>query len=290
MLRRVWLPLALLAAVGTAAREVLIKRARRAVDEFAVVFLVAAGAGALLLLPALAAGAAPREGFWGALAVSGTINAVAGLLIARAVHRSDLSLVAPLKSLTPLFMLVSAPLLIGEHATPVGIAGVVVIVAGAYLLAEPEGTGVLAPYRALFRDAGAREMLVVAVIFSVSAVVDKVGVQASGALTWAAALNLFVAAAMAPVVLFRRATRGVPLLAGARRDLGGAAAVTAVALAAQMAAITMTAAAYVIAVKRTSVFFAVLAGSVFFGEGATRRRSVAAIIMIAGFALVTIAA
>lgn len=290
MLRRVWLPLALLAAVGTAAREVLIKRARRAVDEFAVVFFVACGAGALLLPPALASGAAPREGFWPALVASGTINAVAALLIARAVHRSDLSLVAPLKSLTPLFMLGTAPLLIGEYATPVGVAGVVVIVAGAYLLSEPEDSGILAPYRALFQDAGAREMLVVAVIFSVSAVVDKVGVQASGPFTWAAALNLFVAAAVGPVVLIRRATRGVPLLAGARRDVAGAAAVTAVALAAQMAAITMTAAAYVIAVKRTSVLFAVLAGGVFFQERATRRRAVAAIIMIAGFALVTVAA
>jgi len=290
MLRRVWLPLALLAAVGTAAREVLIKRARRSVDEFAVVFFVACGAGALLLPPALASGAAPREGFWLALVASGTINAVAALLIARAVHRSDLSLVAPLKSLTPLFMLGTAPLLIGEYATPAGIAGVVVIVAGAYLLSEPEGSGILAPYRALFQDAGAREMLVVAVIFSISAVVDKVGVQASGAFTWAAALNLFVAAAVGPVVLIRRATRGVPLLAGAGRDVAGAAAVTAVALAAQMAAITMTAAAYVIAVKRTSVLFAVLAGGVFFEERATRRRAVAAIIMIAGFALVTVAA
>ncbi len=204
------------------------------------------------------------------------------------MHRSDLSLVAPLKSLTPLFMLVTAPVLIGEYASPVGVAGVVVIVSGAYLLSEPAGVGVLAPYRALLRDRGAREMLLVAVIFSISAVVDKVGVRASGAFTWAAALNGFVAVVLAPIALARARGRGG---AGTlpRADLAGAAAVTAIALAAQMAAITMTAAAYVIAVKRTSVFFAVLAGGLLFGETKTSRRAVAAAIMLAGFTLVTLA-
>jgi drug/metabolite transporter (DMT)-like permease len=292
MLRPVWLILALLAAAGTAAREVYVKRARRAVDEFAVVFWAAAGAGALLLPIALWEGAGLGPGFWRALAVLGGINVAAALLIARAVHHSDLSLVAPLKSLTPLFMLVTAPVLIGEHATPTGVAGVAVIVAGAYLLSEPRDGGILAPYRALFRDAGAREMLVVALIFSVSAVVDKVGVLASGPFAWAAALNLLVAGVVGPVALLRRCrgAAGPGGAAGVRGDLAGAALVTAIALAAQMAAITMTAAAYVIAVKRTSVLFAVLAGGVVFGERGTRRRAVAALIMVAGFALVTVAA
>jgi drug/metabolite transporter (DMT)-like permease len=297
MLGAVWLILALVAALGTAAREILVKRARRAADEYVVVFWAAAGAGALLLPLALRAGEAPAPGFWSALLVSGVINAAAALLIARAVHRSDLSLVAPLKSLTPLFMLATAPLLIGEYASPLGIAGVVVIVAGAYLLSEPEGVGVFAPYRALLSDRGAREMLIVAVIFSVSAVVDKVGVRASGAFTWAAALNVFVAAAVAPAALLRARRRARDDAAGPaagavalpRRDLAGAAVVTAVALAAQMTAITMTAAAYVIAVKRTSVFFAVLAGGVYFRESGTRRRALGAAIMFAGFALVTVA-
>jgi drug/metabolite transporter (DMT)-like permease len=301
MLRPVWLFLALIAAAGTAAREVYVKRARRAVDEFAVVFWAAAGAGALLLPLALAEGAGLRDGFWRALLVSGVINVIAALLIARAVHHSDLSLVAPLKSLTPLFMLVTAPLLIGEHATPTGVAGVAVIVAGAYLLSEPDGAGLLAPYRALVRDSGAREMLVVALIFSVSAVVDKIGVLASGPLAWAASLNLFVAAGVGPLVVVRgrrAASRDAPesgddgVLGGSaavRRDLAGAAFVTAIALAAQMAAIALTAAAYVIAVKRTSVLFAVLAGGVLFGERGTPRRAIAALIMVAGFALVTVA-
>ncbi|MEN8376152.1 MAG: EamA family transporter [Gemmatimonadota bacterium] len=283
-----WLILALIAAVGIATREVLVKRARRAVDEFRVVFWAAAGAALLLLPLAIVAGEPLQDGFWGALAVSGGINAVAALLIARAVHGSDLSLVSPLKSLTPVFMLVTAPLIIGETASAVGMAGVVVIVAGAYLLSEPEGEGILAPYRALARDTGAREMLVVAAIFSVSAVVDKIGVIASGPFAWAAAINVFVAISVAPWAL--GAWRQGPQPArGATADLAGAALATAVALAAQMAAITLTAAAYVIAVKRTSVLFAVLAGGLLFGERATRRRLVAALIMLAGFALVTLA-
>ena len=44
-----------------------------------------------------------------------------------------------------------------------------------------------------------------------------------------------------------------------------------------------------IAVKRTSVLFAVLAGGLFFGERGIGRRAVAATIMLAGFAIVSLA-
>ena len=44
MLGPVWLILALVAALGTAGREILVKRARRAADEYVVVFWAAAGA------------------------------------------------------------------------------------------------------------------------------------------------------------------------------------------------------------------------------------------------------
>jgi len=122
-----WLALALVAATFTATRDAFIKSAMRGLDEYIVSAGVTGVAALLLLIPALALGQAPASTrFWLALLVSGTINLFALLLVSRAVYRSDLSLVAPLQSFTPVFMLPLAPLLLDERPSALGIAGVAV--------------------------------------------------------------------------------------------------------------------------------------------------------------------
>jgi uncharacterized membrane protein len=63
---------------------------------------------------------------------------------------------------------------------------------------------------------------------------------------------------------------------------------TAVAAAAQMTALTLTLAAYVIAVKRTSTLFGVFLGAALFGETRIRERLLGALVMLAGFILLTV--
>ena len=64
--------------------------------------------------------------------------------------------------------------------------------------------------RALLEERGPRLMLLVALIWSVSANIDKIGVRHSSPLLWAAALHTFLAVALLPLVLLRR--RGKRLL------------------------------------------------------------------------------
>jgi drug/metabolite transporter (DMT)-like permease len=287
-----WILLSLVAAAGATGRETLVKSVMRTADEVPVAFVITAGCAALLL-PAglLAGGRVHAAGFWWALLVSGAINAIAAVMVARAVHVSDLSLVSPLQSTTPLFMIATGAVLLREVPDATGMAGIAVIAAGAWLLnLRHRRAALLDPFRALGRDPGARLFLGVAALYSILAAVDKVGVLASAPVLWAGAVNTFVALALgARLVATGRA--GLPLrcLAAAPARLAGAAIITSIGLAAQMMALPLTLAAYVIAVKRSSVLFSVLAGRMLFGEGAFLRRLAGAAVMLAGFILLTLA-
>jgi uncharacterized membrane protein len=302
-----WVILALLAALGTALRDVASKRAVRHADPMVVALGIAAVPAVVLGAVVLATGpAAPGPDFWMALVISGGINVVTTPLVVVALQRSDLSLVAPLTSLTPVFMLGTGVVVLGELPGPTGMAGVATIVAGAYLLALPGRAGragvagvaggTLAPFRALLADPGARAMLLVAFLYSISATYDKVGVQASSPLFWAAAVHALVAVALAPLAARRLGDAspagGVSAASGGARGpvpaillAGGLATVIA---AAQMTALLLTLAAYVIAVKRTSTLFGVVLGRSLFGEGSTRERLLGAAVMLAGFLMVTL--
>lgn len=284
-----WIALALLTAVCTALRDVASKHATARADPVVIALGMAA-------VPAVALGAAaavqgmpaPGPGFWPALVWSGGINAIATPLIVLALKRSDLSLVAPVTSLTPLFMIGTGAVVLGEVPGPVGIAGVSVIVAGAYLLSVSEvHAGVLEPFRVLVRDPGARVMLVVAFLYSISAAYDKVGTVASSPLLWGAAIHAVTAAALLPLALWRR--RRAPGSRGAAPAILAAGVFTAIGAAAQMTALLLTLAAFVIAVKRTSTLFGVLLGHSLFREARVTQRLLGAAVMLAGFVVVTLA-
>lgn len=296
-----WIGLSLATAVFIATREALTKLAMDRTDEYRLAFGVAVFTGLLLLPVALVRGLPELSGrFWWALLVSGSVNSLAAVLIPRAVHVSDLSLVSPLQSFTPLFMLLTSPLILAEAPSLAGFTGIVAIVAGAYLLSPPEPgveRSLLAPLAALLSDRGARLMLLVAFLFSVSANVDKVGVLGSDPVFWGVCVSGFMALATFPWILRRGlAARQPPPSpggpAGGKRLwpllllIGGAMALATVA---QMTAITLTMAAYVIAIKRTSVVLGVLAGGFFFREKGLLRRLAGSAVMLVGVGLITLA-
>jgi len=283
----VWLILALFAAALTTARESAVKAAMGAADEEALVLGITVVALAVLLPPVLLSEhETPATSFWPALLVSGSINALASVLIARAVHRGELSIVMPLQSFTPLFMLATSPIILGERPTLAGAAGVVAIVAGSYVLRLPERAGgPLAPFTALLRDTAARLMLWVAFLYSVSSTIDKVGVLASDPLLWGIAVQTFVAVALAVRLATRRS--GSVRLGRSRLVFAGGVAL-GLTIAAQMTALTLALAAYVIAVKRTSIVLSVVAGRVFFGERGLRDRFAGAALMLIGVVLITL--
>ena len=234
-----------------------------------------------------------------ALAATALVNGVGFWCYGRALARGELSLVLPLINLSPLVLLLSGWLLLGERPAPVVASGVVLLVCGAVLLSRSD---ILR--RGLLRAPGSREMLLTAVLWGIGASIDKLGVRAGGSLLWVAGLHLVVGT---PLLLASLAA-GDPhrlvagpsgaareLFAGAegRRRLGLLLVVgllSLVGVGMQMEALRFTAVVHVVAIKRLSTLFGSAVGVLWLREYSGSVRLPAAALMSAGAMLVLLAA
>lgn len=272
-----WSLLALITALCETGRDLVVRHlVRRCGLSSSFVMgsscLVTAG----LAMPMVLALAPPPH--WKALAISllatAIVNGLAFWAYGRALGRGDLSLVLPLINLSPLVLLLSGWILLGERPGGLALAGVLMVVFGALALGRTTGS----PGN-LLGSPGARLMLLVAVLWGVGASIDKLGVRAGGSLTWVAGLNLVVS---------------LPLLLPAERPsrpwqrpgwLGWVllmAVLGLVGMALQMEALQRTAVVHVIAIKRLSTLFSAVVGVVSLGEPSGTVRLPAAALMLGG--------
>ena len=285
----VWFAFAFLTAIFESFKDVLSKHNLRNFDEYLIAWSLRFFAMPFLL-PLLLFIEIPRIGgsFWPALAVSGSINVIATVLYMRAMKNSDLSLAAPMLTFTPLFLLVTSPLIVGEFPGVLGLAGIFLIFAGSYAMNISERRrGFFAPIKSMLHKEGPRLMLFVAFLWSISSNFDKVGIENSSALFWVVSLNIFLVAAMTPLMIIK--TRHTALqLRSNLRYIVPIGMFSALGSMAQMTAISIALVAYVISIKRTSAIISVLLGCFLFRERGLKERLTGAIIMVVGVILITL--
>ena len=284
-----WVVLAVLTAVSESLKDLFSKRSVDGVDPYVVswalrffaLFLV----GPVLLLEGIPA---LGDDFWWSLVVDAVLNVLAAILYTHALQRGDLSATVPIITFTPLFLLATSPLIVGEFPTVIGGAGIVLIVVGSYLLNVRERShGALAPLRALLHEPAARMMLGVAFIYSITSNIDKIGVQSSSPVFWSFAVSLLMTLMLTPVA-FRRARASTVPLRPRFSTLALAGVFAGLVVIFQMTAIELTLVAYVVAVKRTSTIMSVLLGHFVLGEEGLRERLSGAIVMVLGVVLITL--
>lgn len=286
-----WAVLALLSAVCTALTDATVKRAMRRVDEYTAAWVVSTVA-AVILWPTTPWNRLPPMDakLLLVLLVSGVLNTSIYVLVAKGVRHADLSIAAPLFGLTPAFMLVTSPLLLGEVPSLLGGSGVLVVVIGSYLLGwHGQSTGMFAPIKSLLTQPGPRYMLGAAVAGSFAAVIDKGGVKATSPAFWAASVNSMVAVGCTFFVLARHRTAALrnAHAAGVLLSVGGC--LTAVATVSQMSALHLGLATYVIAIKKVHGPISVVLGYLGFGEIEFRRRLLASFIILVGVSIILLA-
>lgn len=277
-----WVIYSVLTAFFESIKDVFSKGNLKNIDEYAVSLSLTLFA-LPFLLPFLFFIKIPHLGnqFWVALFFGGSLNIIATILYMKAIKYSDLSITVPMVAFTPLFLLITLSLIVGEFPRLLGLVGIVLIVAGSYILniKEKHG-GYLAPFKALLKERGSKLMMVVAFIWSITSNFDKVGVGNSSPIFWIIAIDTFIAVVMAPIVLYksrRNVNQTADLIALIPIGLFGA--LTAIF---QMKAITLTYVAYVISIKRTSVIMSVLFGHLIFNERGIEKRLIGALAMILG--------
>jgi drug/metabolite transporter (DMT)-like permease len=297
-----WAFLSGLGACADAAYYIVNKKFLQAVEPN---MLAASGflcSSLFLLAIALIRGISPLgPDFFFAVVATSAINVVGTTLAFRALKSTDLSLAVPMLSFTPLFLLVTAALMLHEIPSVIGIAGIFIIVTGSYILnTAVEDTRLLDPFRAMVSDPGIFSMLVVSFLYAISIGFDKMVVLNSDTVFGSGVVFLILGSAFLVIFLLKRCfgtgmdsgtpARGPAHVASLRsnlsRDLLVAGIIIGVFLT--LEAIVINAAylvqivPYVSAIKRMSILITVLYGTLVFREKEILRRISGAALMVLG--------
>jgi uncharacterized membrane protein len=284
----IWLLLSLNTAFFESLRDVFNKKAVPFSDAYTITFSLSF-LTAIFLFPLMLVTGIPPLGvrFGSVLLIDGILNGIAYLLFIQALTISELSQVAPLTTFTPLFLLLTSPILVGEFPKGLGVVGILAIIGGAYLLNCPEPPKKWCdPLKRLMGETGSQLMLTVAFIWSLTSNLDKIGIQNSAPIIWVFSVYLVVAAILFPLVLFK--SLRTSQLRQNWKTLVAIGFLNAVTVASQMIALSLTLVAYVIAIKRMSAVFSVIFGWAIFREQGFKTRLWGTGIMLLGVGAIAI--
>jgi drug/metabolite transporter (DMT)-like permease len=278
---------AVLCAIGWAVLDVLRKQLVARVDPLPLLVFLTVGQLPVLAVWAAASGDwTIRAPYWPWAAASIALNIAANLLYLVAVGRGPFSIAIPLLSFVPVFATLLGVPLLHQLPTPLQWLGIAAVVLGAMSLhsgfAKLGALGL-----ALVRDRSARLMLLVAVGWSGTIVVDRRAIDHASLPVHALLLDLGIALG----VLGWLAAKGQLARLGEFRRapvrLGIAATVAGLALALQLHAMQFVLIAVLEAIKRsTGVAAAVVLGKLVFGEPITTTKVLACSLMAVGTVLV----
>jgi drug/metabolite transporter (DMT)-like permease len=227
-------------------------------------------------------------GYWQPAVASMTMNALANVLFMRSVQLSPLSRTVPFLSLTPVFSALAAIPLLGEVPNVMHWAGIVLVVVGAIVLNSDLSDRW---WNSITHERGAPYMVGVAVLWSLSTALDKRALPHASPASHAFILSVGSASILLAWLLRKR--RGAQLRAVFQAPTGLLAAMVGFAVAAlalQLLALQTLWVSVLETLKRAfGVLGSVFLGRLFFAEGVTPRKLLAAGLMVAGTSLLALA-
>jgi drug/metabolite transporter (DMT)-like permease len=285
--------LVVFSSLGWSGFDLLRKLLVREVAPVALLLMLTLGAVPLFAVWVWIDGlAAPAPGYLAPALGSVLLNVVANLLFLHGMRLAPISVAVPLLSLTPVFTTLSAIPLLGERPSAAGVAGILLVIAGAIWLNWPRRPAVPAgeapatgdPRRAL---SGAVMVATTALLWSLTPSLDKMAVERAGAPLHSLVLSGGVALAVFAVLAFQG---GLGELGRVRRIPGLlvlALVVSSAALGLQLLALPRVFVGTIETVKRgIGNCMALVYGRLFFGEAVTPAKILAVALMAAGVGLI----
>jgi uncharacterized membrane protein len=163
-------------------------------------------------------------------------------------------------SFSPVLLLFTSRVMLGEELPGMGILGVFMVFVGSYILNISRiKAGLLEPIKAIFKERGSVYILIVVLIWSITANLDKMGVSSSSPIFWSFSMSLGLGV-LGLLALKLRISFNFPFLYLSLADT--------LSTLFHMIAISLIPVPYVISVKRLSVLFSSLWGIIFLGESA----------------------
>ena len=286
-----WLIITLLCAFSLASADTLTKAALAdySARELAFVRLTLAGLLAAPLMLARPFPDLPVE-FWYWVGSIVPLEILAMLLYIRAIRDYRLSDTLPYLAFTPVFVTVTGSLLLDERVSLSGLAGILLVVAGAWLLNFRQASlrawrSWLKPLAHIFRHSGSLMMLGVALLYSFTAVGGKGAMQYMAPELFGPFYFILVGLTLIPLLglgtptaLRRIWRKPLPVL--------GTAGLMGLMLITHFIALQKVEVAYMIAVKLTSLLFGNLYGAIIFKEPGLANHLLAGAVMVCGVILI----
>ncbi len=283
-----WFILGILSGLFHALQSMVSKKALEGVNQYLVAFTYAAFSLPYFLIALFWFNLAPLNfTFWWAALLTSVLNVIALVLLMKALSIGELSRTLPFLSFTPIFLIFTSDLMLGEFPSLIGIGGIALIVSGAYFLEMRKGDGISDPFRTFLKNKGGQLVLLVAFIYAISSNLDKIAIQNSNPIT----RNIIVLALMAlmllPLIWYKSNQKLIEIKSKYKLLLlaGFFAALT---LFFQMTALTLNMVPYVISLKRTSALFSVILGFIAFKERDIKPKLLGVALMVAGVLLISI--
>ena len=223
----------------------------------------------------------------------GILGAIGEALFMYGLRGTDLSLATPLLALTPVAAGIFDYICFGHLPTHTGAVGVLVIIAGAYLLSveRPLGTNVLQPFTKLLGDRGCQFVLLAVVIGGALFVWQKYGFAHSSPVffvTLTVAVNWIIFASLAFCF------RGRMPKAQLNGRLIALSSLTGVTWAGGMTLVSTsfhyTLATYASSGQQIQIPAAIALGAFWFRETSFKQRIAAGLIMVVGVIMISLSA
>ncbi len=231
----------------------------------------------------------PSE-FWLPMVPLVICEILAGVLYARALQVSPLSLTIPFMAFSPVFLIVVAYLILGERVSITGMLGILMVAVGAYLLnIHHNKHGILGPIKAVFHEKGSWMMLLVAVLYSFSASFGKKALQYAGDPYFFSWFYMLVVSIVSFPVMFLFSGKKVKRFFSHPKIFLLVGTAMGLMVVTHFVAVQQMPVAYMISLKRMNLVFSVIIGYFVFREERLIQNALACIMMLCGAFLVTIA-
>jgi len=287
-----WVFLALISAFTLATSDALTKKALAQTNEYLVAWFRLLFSIPLLLLFWIFVPVPKLDmQFYKAFAFALPLEIIALVLYIKALRISPLSLTLPFLSLTPVFLILSSYLILGERVSFQGSIGIIFITAGGYTLNLHElRRGIFEPFKAITREKGSILMIGVALIYSITSSLGKMAIEHSSALFFGITYFIAVTVIFAPIALWMGRTEKKIFISDKQfKGMMLPGIFYSIMIISHMVAISLTKVAYMISVKRTSLMIGIIYGYLLFKEKNIRERISGAVLMFIGFVMIVTA-
>lgn len=281
-----WILLSFIAAFMKASKQLTTKIATSHASSFETSWLYRVFSVPLLFFAVLITGFVRPDNllyFSGLLAADVLLFSSLTLSIVKGYQLSDISKVGPLLATYPVFLAIPAVFILGEIPSLLSTLGILLVVGGAYWINLSESASPLEPVLSLKDDKGVQYVILGLVLSAVVPSLDKLGIQSTSPITWT--LLVHIGAAIVLTVTSQFVTRKRTASEIPRKDFRAIALVSVFSVGiwlCQAYAYELTKVVYVQSIKSAGVILTAFFGGFLLNEQDTKRRTLAAAVIVLG--------